>query len=155
MSTESGAVLEYAFDLLIEVGTPCSTEAGPNGARRLVPVIGGRVAGPMLNGCILPGGADLQWLRPDGVVEIDARYMLESDQGGRVMLLNQGLRWGDAAVMARLARGEPVDPEEYYFRGSVRFESGCDQLSWLCRSLFTCSGRREPDGVRLRVFRVA
>ncbi len=155
MATVIAPDLEYAFDLLIQVGTPLTAEAGPNGERRLVPILGGQVEGPMLNGRILPGGIDLQWLRPDGVAEIDARYTLETEDGGRALLLNQGLRWGDPAVLARMARGEPVAPEEYYFRGSVRLESGCSQLDWLCRSLFACSGRRDPDGVRLRVFRVA
>ena len=49
---------------------------GPTGERRIVPILGGTVVGPRLSGDILPGGADYQLIRPDGVAEIEARYTL-------------------------------------------------------------------------------
>src|SRR5690349_4826736 len=113
---------EHAFDLSIQMGRPVSIDAAPNGERRLIPILGGVIEGPMLNGRILPGGMDLQWLRPDGVAEINACYTLEADEGGRALLHNRGMRWGEPHVLTRIARGERVRAEDYYFRGSMWLE---------------------------------
>jgi len=146
---------EHAFDMTIQVGQPVAVNAAPNGERRLIPILGGVIEGPMLKGHILPGGMDLQWLRPDGVAEIDACYTLETEKGHRALLHNRGLRWGEPHVLSRLAQGERVRADEYYFRGSVWLESGDADLEWVRRSVFACTGWREPDAVRLGVFRVA
>src|SRR2546422_2857282 len=56
----------------------------PYGERRVVDILGGRVAGPRLNGRILPG-ADWQIVRPDGVTDVQARYAIETDSGARIL----------------------------------------------------------------------
>ena len=56
--------------------------ATPYGERRIINILGGTVDGPKLNGKILPGGADWQIVRADGVVDLRARYTVESDAGG-------------------------------------------------------------------------
>ena len=145
---------EHAFDLTIRVGQAVAVNAAPNGERRLIPILGGVVDGPMLKGHILPGGMDLQWLRPDGVAEISACYTLEIERGRRALLHNRGLRWGKPDVLSRLARGERVRADEYYFRGSVWLESGDSELEWVRRSVFACTGQRETKTVRVDVSKV-
>src|SRR3954466_5439947 len=80
----------------------------PYGERRVINILGGRVEG-RLTGRILPGGADWQIIRTDGVADIQARYTIETDAGARVLVASDGLRHGPPDVMARLSRGETVD----------------------------------------------
>ena len=81
-----------------------------------------RVRGPKLNGRILPGGADWQIIRNDGAADIQARYTIETDGGGLILVDSEGLRHGPPEVMAALARGEAVDPAQLLFphRDAVR-----------------------------------
>jgi hypothetical protein len=126
----------------------------PAGERRIINILGGRVEGPQFEGRILPGGADFQLIRSDGVADIRARYTIETPEGARVFVTSDGLRHGPADVMARLARGEPVDPSQYYFRTLMRFEASDPSLDWLNRILALARGVREPNAVRLEVFEV-
>lgn len=141
-------------EFLVEVGTPTALGAGPNGERRVIPILGGSVRGPRLAGAVLPGGADFQHLRPDGVLEIEARYVLRLDDGALVLVVNQGLRHAAPEDMARLARGEPVPPERVYFRTAPRFETAAPAHAWLTRGLFVGFAERHPAEVRVRVFAV-
>jgi hypothetical protein len=71
----------------------------PVGERRVIGILGGRVEGPKFTGRVLPGGADWQVIRSDGAADIEARYMIESDDGGRVLVSSEGLRHGQAEVL--------------------------------------------------------
>src|SRR5450830_1797162 len=105
----------------------------PYGERRIIGILGGTVRGPKLNGRILPGGADWQIVRSDGAADIQARYIIETDAGARILVSSEGLRHGPPAVMERLARGDIVDPALYYFRTAMRFETADPSVDWLNR----------------------
>jgi Protein of unknown function (DUF3237) len=147
--------------LEVEVGDIVRAGAMPLGERRFVAISGGRFEGQGLlagrRGVVLPGGADWQLLRADGVLEVDARYLLQdSASGARVQVVSQGLRHGPPEVIAALVRGEMVDPARYYFRTTIRFEAAADgPLSSLNRVLAVGIGAREARCVRLEVFAVA
>jgi Protein of unknown function (DUF3237) len=126
----------------------------PLGERRVINILSGRVEGPRLKGRILPGGADWQLIRADGAADIKARYTIEAEGGGLILVSSEGLRHGPPAVMARLARGEAVDAKDYYFRTLMRFETGDPALAWLNRILAIARGAREARAVRLDVFEV-
>ena len=121
----------------------------PYGDRRIVPIVGGRFDGPRLSGRIIPGGADWQIVRADGVADIQARYTLETQAGERVLMRSEGLRHGPPEVLERLAKGEPVDPARYFFRSILRFETGAGSLAWLNRVMAVARGAREPRAVTL------
>jgi uncharacterized protein DUF3237 len=145
---------EFAAAFEVAVGPPVVVGPGASGERRIVPILGGRVSGPRLSGEVLPGGADFQLIRPDGVAEIEARYALRLDDGALVYVVNRGLRRAAPEDVARLLRGEPVPPEHVYFRTAPVFESAAPAHAWLQRSMFLGLGERLPDAVRLRVFAV-
>ncbi len=126
----------------------------PAGERRIINILGGRVEGPRLAGQILPGGADWQLIRADGAADIQARYTIKSDQGGLVLVSSDGLRHGPPDVLARLARGEAVDPALYFFRTLMRFETADPALDWMNRILAIAHGARLPNAVTLEVFEV-
>ena len=106
------------------------------GFRRVVSIDGGSFEGPNIKGIVVAGGYDWQLVRSDGVVEIDARYMLQTDDGDLITVMNTGLRHGPQQVMQRLTKGEEVDPSEYYFRSLPVFETGNPKYAWLMGSVF-------------------
>lgn len=126
----------------------------PYGERRIINILGGTVEGPKLKGRILPGGADWQIVRNDGVVDLRARYTVETDTGAHILVNSEGLRHGPPEVMERLARDETVDPSLYYFRAFMRFETADPAASWLNRILTIGFGSRENKAVRLAVHEV-
>ncbi len=145
---------DFVAELRAAVGTPMVIGRGPAGERRIVPILGGRIAGPRLEGEILPDGADYQLIRADGVAEIEARYTLKLTDGTLVYVVNRGLRHAAPEDMARLLRGEPVPPERVYFRTAPAFETGAPAHAWLTRNLFLGLGERRPDSVQVRIFAV-
>ena len=126
----------------------------PYGGRRFVAITGGRVSGRKLSGHILPGGADWQVVRGDGVADISARYAIETAAGATVLVASDGLRHGPPDVIERLSRGESVDPALYYFRTAMRFETADPSLGWLNCILAIAFGRRGALSVHLDVFEV-
>ena len=126
----------------------------PYGERRVIHITGGRVSGARLRGRILPGGADWQIIRADGVAAIKARYTIEAEGGGLVLVDSQGLRHGPPEVIERLGRGEAVDPALYYFRTVMRFETAAAPLAWMNKMLAIARGERLPRAVKLDVFEV-
>ncbi len=146
--------VEHVADLTVFVGEPievCETAAG---FRRVIPITGGVARGPRLFGRILAGGADFQLLRPDGVAELHARYVLETAGGARIYVENTGLRHGPPEAMERLRRGEPVEPKLIYFRSTPRFETGDESHAWLRKHVFVADGVRRPDRVELAFYLV-
>jgi hypothetical protein len=143
-------MLTPVFELAVDVGVPQSVGRDAAGERRCVPITGGTVTGK-IRGAVLAGGADWQVLRPDGLADLDARYMLRLDGGAQVEVWSRGLRIGPPEVMAKLARGERVDPASYYMRTAMRFETAAADLQWLVHRLHIGIGERTPDQVRLKV----
>ncbi len=144
----------HLFTLALEVAGMQPIGATPAGDRRVGLVAGGRFTGPRLSGTVLPGGADWIMLRPDGATTLDVRIVLQTDDGAAIGMTYRGMRHGPAAVMDRLARGEAVDPSEYYFRTSVTFETAAPQYDWLNRIVAVGTGHRPPSGPVYDVFEV-
>ncbi len=123
----------------------------PMGHRRVVNIRGGHFEGDLVSGIVLPGGADWQWVRTDGTIDLDARYTLKTDAGELIQVTSQGLRTASPEVLARLGRGEDVDPALYYFRTVMRFETSAPALLPLTRLLAVAYGRRTRNAVELRI----
>ena len=126
----------------------------PLGRRRIIGITGGEVSGPRLSGRILPGGADWQVIRSDGVAYLDARYTLETSDGALIYVNNKGYRHGPKEVIDRMAKGEEVDPALYYMRATPWFETSAPQYAWLNRSICVATGARRPAAVELDFYEV-
>ena len=138
----------------ITLAPPQELGETPLGRRRIVPITGGSFRGEKLSGRVLPGGADWQFIRADGVAELDARYTLETTDRALIYVRNFGYRHGPAEVMQRLAAGEPVDPSSYYMRTTPRFETGAERYKWLNGIICVATGARRAAAVELEVFEV-
>ena len=146
--------LEFVTELRVEVAAPVEIGQLAEGRRRIIQILGGAFDGPLLRGSIHAGGADWQLVRADNVAELDARYTLVTDSGVTVYVQNCGIRYAEAAVMERLAKGELVAANEYYFCSTPSFETDSAELQWLRRSIFIGVGTRLPELVVIQVWRV-
>jgi len=146
--------LRHFADLAVEVGAPQEVGRTARGLRRVIPITGGRALGEGWTARVLPGGADFQLIVSEGLAELDARYVLETDAGDMVYVQNYALRSGPPELMARLVRGEPVDPAQIYFRCQPRFETASPALAWICGRLFVGTGERHPREVVMRFFEI-
>ena len=125
------------------------------GVRRLIPFTRGTFRGrDGLGGTLAPGGSDWQFVRPDGVIEIDAHYVLQTDDGALIEVRSTGLRHAPVEVLDRIAAGDPVDPSEYYFRTHVRLSTADPALSWMNDLVAVSSGERRQSAVRITVYEV-
>jgi hypothetical protein len=106
----------------------------PLGGRRTIVFDGGTFEGrDGLRGTIAPGGVDRQIIRADGVIEIDAHYVLVTDDGEPIEVRSTGIRKATPAVADRLARGEEVAPSEYYFRTHVRLSTSASRQAGVAK----------------------
>jgi hypothetical protein len=141
--------LAYVFSIRVEAARPVEQGEVDGGRRRFIGITGGTVYGPRLRGTVMPGGGDWQTIMPDGLTRLDARYQIKTDDGAVVEVSTPGVRVADPAVVARLAKGEDVDPSLYYFRVSPTFAAPAGKLDWLRRATFVARGIRRPDHVVL------
>jgi hypothetical protein len=130
----------------VAVVDPQKIGAVPHGTRVTAPIASGHFDGPRLRGRVLPGGGDWTLLRKDGVLELDSRVTLETDDGALIHMTSFGLRHGPPDVIVALARGETVDPSTYYFRTIPRFETSHPTYAFLNRLLAVSSGDRRAAG---------
>ena len=145
-------VLTHVCDLDVTLGPPRELGSGNAGQRRIIPILGGRVSGPRLNGTILHLGADWQTIFADGMAELDTRYGFETEDGATIEIRNYGYRHGPAEVIAAIARGEEVDPASYYMRTHARLETGDPRYAWVNRTLFVGTGARLDGQVIVSLF---
>jgi hypothetical protein len=131
---------EFVYEAVVEIAAPVAVGATPHGQRRYIPIIGGTFAGPLLHGTVLPGGADWQTDRPDGVTEADALYSIRCDDGTVIVVRNQGVIVDGGA----------------YMRTAPWFDAPAGPYAWLNRAQFVGSvaGGPRPETVIIRVFRV-
>jgi hypothetical protein len=145
---------ELLFTLVGRVSPPQELGMVPSGQRRIIPVEGGEFEGPKLRGTVLPGGADWMLVRADGVVQPDVRLTLRTDDGQLIFMRYGGMRHGSPEVMERIARGEPVDPAEYYFRITPQFETGSLKYAWLNKIIAVGIGDRQKTGPIYYVYEI-
>lgn len=147
--------LNFFADLSVQVDTPQEVGQTVHGIRRLIPILGGTVQGQDWTARVLPGGADFQLLVNNRMAELDARYVIETDGGDLIYVQNRAIRTASPEVMAKLVRGEVVDPQSVYFRCSPSFETASNALAWISERLFVGTGARHPDKVVMRFYEVA
>ena len=146
---------EFAFEARVKVDRPTVIGQSSHGLRRIVPILGGTVSGPALQGKVVAGGADWQTVRADGAWDLQARYTIQTDDGVLIMVENRGVRYGKAEVMEKLARGEKVDPEQIYCRTVATFEAPRDsRYEWLNHTLVIGHVDRTPDAAIVRFYKV-
>jgi hypothetical protein len=143
----------YVFTITARIGEVTSAGEIGTGVRRIIPILGGEVHGAV-NGKVCAFGADFQIIRPNELIELEAKYAFETDDGAVVYVENRGIRFGPIELLEKLKRGEPVDPNLIYFRTVPKFETGSARYRWLMEHIFVASAARHPDRVVIDVHQV-
>jgi hypothetical protein len=144
--------LTYLTTIKVEVGAPIEVGPTSEGYRRIIPITGGTAEGPEFSGTVLSGGADFQLLKSDTMTELEAKYVVETDNGERVYVTNFGVRCGSKDDIAKLVRGEEVDPARIYFRCTPRLLSSGERWSWLGSRILVGTGERYKNSVHLVLY---
>ena len=145
---------KYVFTITAKIAEVTTAGDIGSGVRRIIPIVGGEVKGEGVNGKVLPFGADFQIIRPNELIELEAKYAFETDDGAVVYVENKGMRFGPVELLQKLKRGEPVDPKLIYFRTVPRFETGHEKYRWLMEKIFIGSAARHADRVVIDVHQV-
>lgn len=127
----------------VQVEPPIALGELAGAERRIIAIAGGTLHISGLFGTILPGGADTQSVRPDGTIDLTARYAADMGEAGKLLIENTGIR-----------RVGPTSSDAPYFRGVMRFAAPPGALQWLNHSVFINTGRREGGTVILDLFEV-
>lgn len=154
MSILPAPALRHVTDLTVTLDPIRHLGSGRAGTRRIIPIVGGTAAGPLVNGKILNVGADWQTQFASGLTELDTRYAIETDDGATIEIQNYGYRHGPAEVLDALVRGEEVAPEAYYMRTHARLETGDDRYAWVNHTLFVGHGARLNGLVQMSLFAI-
>ena len=147
-SNPLGLRSDFAFQVRLEFGSRLRFGPLASGERcGYVAVTGGVVTGPRLSGKVVPySGGDWPLFRPDGTVEFDARYLIEADDGTLIYVQNRGFAHASSPdVQARIDAGQPIAPQDNYFRTSPVFKVEVGPHDWLSRTVFVGLGDKRAD----------
>ena len=115
-------------------------------------VSSGIFEGERLAGDVLDGGNDWQNVRSDGSTSLDVRLVLKTRDEALIGMTYKGVRQGSPEAIARLERGDVIDPASYYFRIAPFFETEAPQYAWLNNIVAIGTGHRFADGPVYSVF---
>jgi len=151
-----GLTSQPLFTMTLDVdGPPQIIGIVPEGhMRRVANVTGGKFVGSRMKGRVLPGGSAWSAVRSDGIVNLEVRIVLETDENELVYLTYQGRRGGPPDIVARFTRGEPIPDGADYFRVLMMFETAAPPLLWLNDIVAVGVGRRPPTGPSYDVFEI-
>jgi hypothetical protein len=135
----------WVYDAVVDIDELQDLGTSALGQRFMIGIAGGTFEGPRLRGRVLPGGADRQRLRPDGVKELDALYEMQTDDGAIITVRN------------RVLIDDPTGPNRYA-RSVVQLTAPAGPHEWLNRRVFVgtlTSLRPEKQAVLISVFMLA
>ena len=142
------------FAMRLDVRPLLIVGATPGAYRRVGVVTGGSFEGERLSGAVLDGSSDWQTVRNDNSTTLNVRLVLKTEDGALIGMTYQGLRHGPADIIARIEKGEVVDPASYYFRINPLFETEAAKYDWINRVIAVGIGHRFADGPVYSVFEV-
>ena len=145
---------EWLMTAHVKVFRPVQIGDTASGFRQAVPIGDGTFEGPRLRGTAIAGAADWQLIQKDGVAMLDVTGAMLTHDNVTIRVTSKGMRHGPPDVMARLAAGEEVPPDQYYMRAVAEFEAPEGDYAWLNKALFVSWGERYQDKVVIHYYQV-
>ena len=142
------------FVMRLDARAPLVVGATPGAFRRVIVVPGGSFEGERLSGEVLAGGSDWQTMRSDSATTLDVRLTLKTKDDALISMIYHGLRHGPPDVMAKIEKGEVLDPASYYFRINPLFETAAAKYDWINRVVAVGIGHRRADGPIYSIFEI-
>ena len=146
--------MKFIFKAHIKVASPIEIGDAGKGIRRVIPIIGGEFEGEGFRGKVMPGGADYQLIRYDGVTELLAHYTIETEDGVPIYVINKGYRHGPKEIIDKIIAGGEVPEGSYYFKTSPSFETGNEKYNFLNRTIIVGEGIRRPSEIQVTFYGV-
>lgn len=143
--------LAFAFEARVDIGPTAHVGHAGSAELSFIPITGGTVTGPRLNGTVLGGGGDWAVTRQGVAIDLDARYLIRADDGALIDIVNRGFWVASAEVEAAMDRGEHVDPSQYYFRTQPTFRTDAPQHAWLTHTVFVGVAFDDSHVQRIRI----
>jgi len=134
---------EFVFEIRALLAPTEVQGESKDGMRQVIPITGGTVIGPDVNAEIVPGGADYQLVRPDGVRELEAVYMIRTDDGVLINVVNAGI------IV------DPTAEEPGYIMTTPSFQAPVGKYDWLNKAIFLSKitgGSDSPRAVHISVY---
>jgi uncharacterized protein DUF3237 len=160
-SNQAGTVarpyLTHLFTMQARLGARLDGGDGPLGRRVFNAANGGEFAGARLRGALMPGSADWMLIRKDNSMVIDARAILQTDDGAIIHMTYAGRAIFPTDLLAEVrdpARRHLIDPARYYMRTAPLFETGAQAYAWLNDIVCVATGRLTEQGLDYEVFQV-
>jgi hypothetical protein len=147
--------LEHAFTIAIELTAAYWIKPSSIGMVRAAVYAGsGTIEGPRLQGKVVPmSGGDFPLVRADGVIDFDARYLLQADDGTVIYMQNRGYRWARTPEIAeKMSRNEPVGFDDYYMRVTPKFDVPDGPHAWMSKHVFLGVAEKTPGANRIHYF---
>ncbi len=146
---------EHAFTISIDLSAPYWVKPTVRGeTRAAIYAKSGKVEGPRLNGIIVPmSGGDFPLAREDGVIDFDARYLIEADDGAIIYLENRGYRWArDEQIAQKMRNNEAVSFDDYYMRVTPKFDAPAGPHEWMSKHVFVGVAEKLPGANCIHYF---
>ncbi len=143
--------LDFAFEIRAEVTDTLHIGHGDGETTEFTPIVGGSVDGPLLRGKVLAGGGDWSSTRGE-VCELEARYLLQADDGAVIDIVNRGYYRPRADAPDQFDGELRVSEAGHYYRTSPVFRTDAPAHRWLAETVFV--GLARPDGDRVVVIRM-
>ena len=137
--------LKECFRATIKLSPALDIGPVPTGIRRVIPIIGGRFEGERFKGDVLPIGADWNLVQPNGIVYLSARYVIRTDDGALISILNEGWARTDNDVMADIMADRPICTDGWYAKTHPRFEAADSRYHWMNDTVFVCEMLPPPS----------
>ncbi|MCB5426423.1 DUF3237 family protein [Altererythrobacter sp. CC-YST694] len=147
--------LEHAFTIAIDLSRPYWVKPSARGdIRAAIYAVDGTVEGPLLNGKVVPmSGGDFPLQRENGVIDFDARYLIEADDGAIIYLENRGYRWAKSDdVAGKMRANESVGFDDYYMRVTPKFDAPAGPHEWMSKHVFVGVAEKLPGANRIHYF---
>jgi hypothetical protein len=136
---------EYLFAITATISAPFEVGPSSQGIVRAIPITGGTVEGKGIIGRVVPGGADWQLSRTDGVTELEATYAIQMDDDTYIKVINRGIVYRE-------------EDKPAYFRTNVHFDApSASQWNWMNEAIFLCKAQGHPtleNAVLIEVYRL-
>ena len=145
----------HAFTISIELSAPYWVTPSVRGeTRAAIFAKSGIVEGPRLTGTIVPmSGGDFPLSRETGVIDFDARYLIEASDGAIIYLENRGYRWArNEETAARMADNLPASFDDYYMRVTPKFDTPAGPHEWMSKHVFVGVAEKVPGANRIHYF---
>ncbi|MBC8138021.1 MAG: DUF3237 domain-containing protein [Fibrella sp.] len=144
--SEQSLQLVHEFTYRVACGPPHEVGVGPYGSRQYFAMTGGTVEGLRLKGNLLGAGSDWMLTGPDGLMRMDVRVQIETDDGAILCAHYFGPCEANETLRRAVTACVPTEFADQSIRSHWVLETGDLRYAWVNQTVFVGEGRLLPAG---------